>query len=55
MRNFIKNLSVIDTHEHMPHEIGAVPACERDVLNRWLRHYTGADAQRFENCYGYDE
>lgn len=43
MRNFIENLSVIDTHEHMPHEIGAVPACERDVLNRWLRHYTGAD------------
>jgi len=43
MRNLIESITVIDTHEHMPHEIGAVPACERDVLNRWLRHYTGAD------------
>nr|MDD6336065.1 amidohydrolase family protein [bacterium] len=39
----IDTMPIIDTHEHLPHTMEAVLPGEKDVLNRWLRHYLSAD------------
>ena len=45
LRRRIGTMPVIDTHEHLPHDMNAIPEEEKDVLNQWLMHYLSSDLQ----------
>lgn len=41
--DLIEDMPVIDTHEHLPHDMHQINPEDKDILNRWLSHYLSSD------------